>query len=101
MGRDRVWAREGLTLEALAKTLAAPEYRVRQVIREHYGAAHFAQFINARRIVFAKERLGDPGAKIADIAFEAGFSSLSVFNRAFREEAGVTPSAWRKGARAD
>ncbi|HEV7694394.1 MAG TPA: helix-turn-helix transcriptional regulator [Hyphomonadaceae bacterium] len=96
MGRDRMWAREGLTLEALAKALAAPEYRVRQVIRERYGAAHFAQFINARRIAFAKVRLGDPGAKIADIAFEAGFSSLSVFNRAFREEAGVTPSAWRK-----
>jgi AraC-like DNA-binding protein len=100
MDRDHLWAREGLTIEALAKALAAPEYRVRQVIRERYGAAHFAQFINARRIAFAKERLADPSAKIANIAFEAGFTSLSVFNRAFREEMGMTPSAWRKSSAA-
>jgi AraC-like DNA-binding protein len=96
MGSGRLWAEEGLTLEKLARALAAPEYKVRQIIRERYGSPHFAQFINARRIAFVKEQLADPGARVADIAFEAGFASLSVFNRAFREETGMTPSAWRK-----
>jgi AraC-like DNA-binding protein len=46
-------------------------------------------------------RLADPKEariSISTIAFDIGFASLGPFNRAFREEAGVSPSEWRRKA---
>jgi AraC-like DNA-binding protein len=34
--------------------------------------------------------------KIATIAYETGFNSLSVFNTAFKKFTSMTPSAYRK-----
>jgi AraC-like DNA-binding protein len=35
---------------------------------------------------------------VVDIAFDAGFGDLSNFNRTFRAELGVTPTAFRRSA---
>jgi AraC-like DNA-binding protein len=46
-------------------------------------------------------RLTDPGSAaiaIAVLAFDAGFSDLSTFNRAFRRRYGATPSDVRAAA---
>ena len=51
------------------------------------------------RIAAAKTRLADPGearVSISTIAYDIGFASLGPFNRAFKEEAGVSPSEWRR-----
>jgi AraC-like DNA-binding protein len=52
---------------------------------------------------FQRDRLRDlhgAGARIADIAYEAGFSDLSHFNRSFRRHFGLTPSELRAQAHA-
>ncbi|MCE3283611.1 MAG: Helix-turn-helix domain, partial [Chitinophagaceae bacterium] len=41
------------------------------------------------------------GLKIAALAYEAGFNSLSSFNDVFKKVTGETPSAFRNSAAAE
>ena len=54
------WRREGLTIGALAGEVSVPEHRLRRLINQRIGHRNFADFLNARRIEAAKQRLGDP-----------------------------------------
>jgi len=63
-------------------------------------AASFSEFVLAQRLVRAHQMLTDLrciGRPISAIAFEAGFSDLSHFNRTFRRRFGSTPSDVRRG----
>src|SRR5215211_1254719 len=54
-------------------------------------AASFSEFVLAQRLVRAHQMLTDPrciGRPISAIAFDAGFSDLSHFNRTFRRRFG-------------
>jgi AraC family transcriptional regulator len=53
------------------------------------------QFILAQRLRRAALRLRQTTVPIAAVAYEAGFSDLSTFNRRFRRVIGMTPGAWR------
>jgi AraC-like DNA-binding protein len=60
----------------------------------------FSEFVLEHRLCTAHSFLLDPSCqhrKISDIAFAAGFSDLSYFNRAFRKRFGASPSNIRKG----
>jgi AraC-like DNA-binding protein len=62
----------------------------------------FSEFLNAQRLELALRLLASPlhrNRRIAEIAFEAGFSDLSHFNRRFRARFHMTPSAAREEAR--
>jgi AraC-like DNA-binding protein len=60
---------------------------------------NYSNFINSYRIqeakilLFAPEKIDD---SILDIAYEVGFNSKAVFNRAFKKFTGMTPSEFRK-----
>lgn len=104
MSRDEVWKEEGLTIASLALRAAMPETQLRRLINDCLGYRNFPSYVNAHRIAAAKSRLADPnGARvsISTIAYETGFASLGPFNRAFKEEAGVSPSEWRRKALGD
>jgi AraC-like DNA-binding protein len=65
------------------------------------GYRNFSDFLNSYRIREATGRLADPEQKqlpVLTIAMDAGFRSLSSFNKAFKDTHGVTPTAWRKQA---
>lgn len=99
MDGQEAWRREGLTIGALAAELNTPEHRLRRLINDHLGARNFAAFVNTRRIAAAKRLLADPAnarKPVSAIAFDLGFGSLGPFNRAFKDETGVTPSEWRR-----
>jgi AraC family transcriptional regulator len=53
------------------------------------------QFILAQRLRRAAVRLRQTTVPISAVAYEAGFSDLSTFNRRFRRVIGMTPGAWR------
>ena len=58
----------------------------------------FTEFVLEQRLLLARRLLGERQhrhAKISTIAYAAGFSDLSYFNRAFRNRFGVTPSDMR------
>lgn len=98
MDEDEVWRREDLTIGALAAHVGLPEHRLRRLINGELGHRNFAAFVNARRIAAAKTALRDPDqarTSVSAIAYELGFGSLGPFNRAFKDQTGVTPTAWR------
>ena len=56
----------------------------------------FTQYLSVVRIAKAKKLLANPQARISEVAFEAGFASLTHFNRMFRRIAGESPTAFRQ-----
>ena len=98
---DEIWKDEGLTIGKLANRLGLAEHRLRSIINQDLGHKNFASFINGYRLEAAKMALGDRAqarVPILTIAMDAGFRSLSTFNRAFKTHEGLTPSAYRKRA---
>jgi len=80
-----VAARQGISPAYIRKLFAA-------------SGTSFRDFVLAERLSRAYRMLRDPlqaSRQIGTIAYEAGFSDLSYFNRAFRRSFGVTPSEMR------
>jgi AraC-like DNA-binding protein len=93
--------RPELKIGDVAARLGEPEYRVSQCISAALGFANFNRWINHHRIARAKAMLAQPDERrsILEIAFACGFASLGPFNRAFRDEVGTTPRAYRSATR--
>ncbi|SMC28622.1 Helix-turn-helix domain-containing protein [Andreprevotia lacus DSM 23236] len=75
-----------------------PEYKLRQLINQGLGWRNFNAFVNSYRIADARQALADTAqaeVPILTIAMDAGFQSLGPFNRAFKAETGLTPTAFR------
>ncbi len=90
----------GLSAADIAKANAISERYLRQLFAD-IGTS-FSDFLIERRLELAHRLLVSPlhrNRRISEIAFEAGFSDLSHFNRRFRARFGDTPSAARAAAR--
>lgn len=55
-----------------------------------------AAFLARARIAAARDRLAGSDARIADVAYDVGFGSLSAFNARFKRSTGLTPGAYRR-----
>lgn len=89
-----------LSLSRLATQLGVSTNALSQVINSTYNQS-FTDLMNHHRIEQAKALLADPdkaGEKIATIAYDSGFNSISRFNTVFKKEVGIPPSAFRKQA---
>lgn len=60
-----------------------------------YTGENFPDFIKKLRLNVVREELENTELSVTDIAMNAGFSSLSVLNRAFKESFGMTPTEYR------
>lgn len=101
MEQDRLYREQGLGIGQLAKTLNVPEHQLRALINKGLGYRNFAAFLNRYRLAEAKAALADPEqarTPILTIAMDVGYASLATFNRAFKSEEGMTPSAYRSDA---
>ena len=59
----------------------------------------FNEYINYNRVNEIKEAILKPeyqSTKLAGLAFDHGFNSISAFNTAFRKFTDTTPSQYRK-----
>ncbi|WPL12653.1 MULTISPECIES: AraC family transcriptional regulator [Thiorhodovibrio] len=56
----------------------------------------YSQVLQEARFDLARGLLGDPGAKIIDVAMTAGYDSQQHFTRAFRRFTGLTPTGYRR-----
>lgn len=95
------WREMGLTIGLLAQRLEVPQYRLRLAINAGLGYRNFSDFLNSYRIEEAAARLQDPqetSLPVLTIAMDAGFRSLSSFNKAFKDAHGITPTQHRKNA---
>ena len=85
---------EKVSLREVAKMLEmSPSYlseRFREVTH-----VPFVEYVARMRYEKARQLLGQGEKRISEIAFAAGFQSLSQFNRVFRKFAGKSPSDYR------
>ncbi|MEP1094685.1 MAG: helix-turn-helix transcriptional regulator [Cyclobacteriaceae bacterium] len=86
------------SLTELSQLTSIPKHLLSRFFSESMNQS-FTDFTNGYRIEKAKELLLDPAYsnhKIAFIAYECGFNSLSSFNSAFKKVNGTSPSEFRK-----
>jgi AraC-like DNA-binding protein len=95
----RLYAREALTITALAELLDTQEHVLRRVINRGLGFRNFNDFLHSHRLREAAARLSDPDARrlpVLTIALESGYGSIGPFNRAFKKRFGMTPTEYRR-----
>lgn len=95
---DKLYRDPRLTLPRLAKRISASTQTTSEIINRHFQMS-FADFLNSYRLKDAQQMLQDPqnvDRKIAAIAFESGFGTLSTFNTAFKKQTGLTPSEYKR-----
>jgi AraC-like DNA-binding protein len=87
-----------LNIDKLSKLISSNRHHLSQVLNQKLGLS-FYDYINTYRVNEAKILLTDAARadhKIAAIAYDAGFNSLSAFNDVFKKMTGQTPSQYRK-----
>lgn len=85
------------SLRLLAREVGTHEKRLSRAFRQHLGMTVY-EFVREERLRVARRLLGETSLSITAIAEEIGFSSAANFATAFREQMGVTPSAFREQA---
>lgn len=99
--RDRTeaeaWFRDPeLSLDGLARRLGTNSSYLSRAFNEGLGLG-FADVIGGLRVAWVQQRLAaGAGEELLDLALQAGFSSKTSFNRVFKAQTGMTPSAWRR-----
>lgn len=85
-----------LTLPTLAKRLRTSTHRLSELLNVHMRSS-FYDYVNGARLEAAKLMLADhrSGLSILDIIYQSGFNNKSSFYRVFKENVGMSPSAYR------
>jgi len=96
MKEERLYSQPGLTISILADRLRIQEYKLRRLINQSMRYRNFNQYLNNYRIEDASFRLLNTSSPISSIAIDVGYSSLSVFNKAFKDRYDMTPSEFRQ-----
>lgn len=101
MREERLYRIENLRISALAMRLGVTEHRLRKLLNGDLGYRNFSAYVGRWRLDEAKEALADVTQQevpISTIALDSGFQSLAPFNRAFKADTGLTPTAYRRKA---
>lgn len=69
--------------------------RMTDIFKQEYGVTP-KEYADSRRLCAAKKLLKATPEKVIDVAYQAGFSSLTSFNRFFKQQTGQTPTEYRK-----
>jgi AraC-like DNA-binding protein len=91
-------AHETIPLETLARDSAMSPYHFLRTFRQVVGLSPH-QYVLRTRLHRAAVRLRRSGEPVSAIAYDAGFSDLSTFNRRFKKVMGVNPGGYRLGRR--
>ena len=83
-----------LTLENIAESIGFSKYHFSRLFKQYTGYT-FCDYITLRRIKVAEELLAQPNLSISQVASLAGFSSISTFNRLFKQYKEFSPSEYR------
>ncbi|OWA37623.1 hypothetical protein B9G55_06115 [Saccharibacillus sp. O16] len=87
-----------LELNRLAARATVSPAHFSRVFKQRLGM-NLTEYLSAKRIFAARDRLLRTNHKVEQIALECGFDSLPHFYRTFKKYTQATPSAYRKRAR--
>lgn len=86
---------EDLSLDQVARAVNMSAFYFCKTFKKSTGMT-FTDYLARIRIEKVKNLLLNPHKRISEAAFEAGFQSLSQFNRVFRRIAGEAPTVYRE-----
>ena len=89
---------EELSLRRVAKAVHIHPNYLSERFKQVTGM-NFVEYVACIRFEKACKLLHDGGLRISDIAFAAGFQSLSQFNRVFKKLCGESPTQFRAAKR--
>ena len=84
-----------ISMADLADAARYSPWYAHRLFREHTGYAP-AEYIRRMRLAQSALRLKEEHAKIIDVAFDLGFSSVDGYTRAFRKEFGINPGEYAR-----
>lgn len=91
---------EDLSLETIAREAGMSKSYFSTIFKKMNGIPVW-DYITRKRVELAMCFLRESDLSIMEIAEKCGFSSISNFNRCFRQVTGISPSAYRKEFSAD
>jgi AraC-like DNA-binding protein len=83
-----------LSLAAVAKAVNMSSFYFCKTFKKETGV-NFTDYLARTRVESVKKLMLNPHKRVSEAAFEAGFQSLSQFNRIFRRISGESPSDFR------
>jgi len=86
---------DDLTLAQVAQSVNTSAFYFCKMFKKATGMT-FTDYLARVRVEKVKNLLLNPHKRVSEAAFEAGFQSLSQFNRVFRKIAGESPSTYRE-----
>lgn len=84
-----------LTLDSIADYAGFSPYYFSRIFKKETGY-NFVEYVTSQRIKQAQILLADSSLSITDVAYQAGFKSISTFNRVFLREKNCSPREYRK-----
>ena len=87
-------SREELSLTEVAKAVNINANHLSENFKQITGI-NFVEYVARARFATACNLLRNPNLRISEIAFAAGFQSLSQFNRVFKRFSGKSPTQYR------
>ena len=90
-------ADEELSLTQVAKVVNMNANHLSEKFKQVTGT-NFVEYVARTRFANACDLLRKSNLRISEIAFAAGFQSLSQFNRAFKRFSGKSPTQYRTAA---
>lgn len=85
---------EEISLRQVSSAVNTSAFYFCKIFKQATGLT-FTDYLARVRIEKVKNLLQNPHKRISEAAFEAGFQSLSQFNRVFRKIEGESPTTWR------
>ncbi len=86
---------EELSLGDIAANTGFSKFHFSRLFKQ-YTNYNFSDYLCFRRIKEAEMLLARPDVSITDVAISSGFTSISTFNRLFKQQKGCSPSEYRR-----
>ena len=84
-----------ITLDDISKNVRYGKFTICHTFKEITGST-ISEYINFLRIYFAIDLLKQKSLNVLEISNECGFSSVTYFNRVFKNIVGCSPSIYKK-----
>ncbi len=91
---EKVYREAGFNRASFAKKLGVREHVLSRIINLYFNKS-FSELANEYRISEAKELLKNESLSVTEISYDVGFSSITSFNRVFKEMTNISPSEFR------